>query len=117
MKKRKALIKRNTTETRISLSINLDGRGKASIRTPIGFLNHMLNLLARHGLLDLQLKASGDTDVDIHHTNEDIGICLGLALKKQDKKRRRAYLCQKRQGSSWNPRRLKGNRVSGLKKK
>ena len=82
MKKRKALIKRNTTETMISLSINLDGRGKASIRTPIGFLNHMLNLLARHGLLDLQLKASGDTEVDIHHTNEDIGICLGLGLKE-----------------------------------
>ncbi len=79
---RKAIIKRNTTETRISLNINLDGRGKSGIRSPIGFLNHMLNLFARHGLLDLQLKASGDTEVDIHHTNEDIGICLGLALKE-----------------------------------
>lgn len=93
---RKAIIKRNTTETKISLSVNLDGRGywkprhrplaygrgKSGIRSPIGFLNHMLNLLARHGLLDLQLKASGDTEVDIHHTNEDIGICLGLGLKE-----------------------------------
>lgn len=79
---RKSLIKRNTTETRISLNINLDGRGKADIHTPIGFLNHMLNLLAKHGLLDLRIKASGDTEVDIHHTNEDIGICLGLALKE-----------------------------------
>lgn len=79
---RKSLIKRNTAETRISLNINLDGRGKADIHTPIGFLNHMLNLLARHGLLDLQIKAGGDTEVDIHHTNEDIGICLGLALKE-----------------------------------
>ena len=78
---RKSLINRNTTETRISLNINLDGRGKADIHTPIGFLNHMLNLLAKHGLLGLQIKASGDTEVDIHHTNEDIGICLGLALK------------------------------------
>jgi len=82
MKKRKALIKRNTTETKISLNVNLDGRGKSGIRSPIGFLNHMLNLFTRHGLLDLQLKASGDTEVDIHHTNEDIGICLGLALKE-----------------------------------
>ncbi len=79
---RKSLINRNTTETRISLNINLDGRGKADIHTPIGFLNHMLNLLAKHGLLGLQIKASGDTEVDIHHTNEDIGICLGLALKE-----------------------------------
>lgn len=79
---RKSLIKRNTTETRISLNINLDGRGKADIHTPIGFLNHMLNLFTKHGLLDLQVKASGDTEVDIHHTNEDTGICLGLALKE-----------------------------------
>ncbi len=79
---RKSTIKRNTTETRISLNINLDGRGKADIHTPIAFLNHMLNLFAKHGLLDLQLRANGDTEVDIHHTNEDIGICLGLALKE-----------------------------------
>ncbi|MEK6564769.1 MAG: imidazoleglycerol-phosphate dehydratase HisB [Candidatus Omnitrophota bacterium] len=80
--KRKAVIERKTTETRISLKINLDGRGSFSIHTPIGFLNHMLNLFARHGLFDLTLKARGDLDVDIHHTNEDVGIVLGLAIKK-----------------------------------
>ncbi len=79
---RKSAIKRNTSETKISLNMNLDGRGKADLHTPIGFLNHMLNLFTKHGLFDLQLKASGDTEVDIHHTNEDIGICLGLALKE-----------------------------------
>ena len=79
---RKAAIERNTTETRISLQINLDGGGSSVVRTPIGFLNHMLNLFARHGLFDLTLKARGDVDVDIHHTNEDVGIVLGLAIKK-----------------------------------
>lgn len=81
-KNRKAVIERNTTETRISLKINLDGRGSSGIHTPIGFLNHMLNLFARHGLFDLTLKARGDVDVDIHHTNEDVGIVLGSAIKK-----------------------------------
>ena len=79
---RKAAIERNTTETRISLQINLDGGGSSVVRTPIGFLNHMLNLFARHGLFDLTLKARGDVDVDIHHTNEDVGIVFGLAIKK-----------------------------------
>ena len=79
---RKAAIERNTTETRISLQINLDGGGSSVVRTPIGFLNHMLNLFARHGLFDLTLKARGDVDVDIHHSNEDLGIVLGLAIKK-----------------------------------
>ena len=79
---RKAAIERNTTETIISLQINLDGGGSSVVRTPIGFLNHMLNLFARHGLFDLTLKARGDVDVDIHHTNEDVGIVLGLAIKK-----------------------------------
>jgi len=79
---RKAAIERNTTETIISLQINLDGGGSSVVRTPIGFLNHMLNLFARHGLFDLTLKARGDVDVDIHHTNEDLGIVLGLAIKK-----------------------------------
>src|SRR3989338_10859005 len=81
-KNRKAVIERNTTETRISLKINLDGKGSSSIRAPIGFLNHMLNLFARHGLFDLKLKVRGDIEVDIHHTNEDIGIVLGSAIKK-----------------------------------
>jgi len=79
---RKAAIERNTTETIISLQINLDGGGSSVVRTPIGFLNHMLNLFARHGLFDLTLKARGDVDVDIHHSNEDLGIVLGLAIKK-----------------------------------
>ena len=82
MKARKANIKRKTTETDISVGINLDGSGKSDIKTPINFLNHMLTLFARHGLFDLKLKASGDVEVDMHHTNEDIGICLGQAIKK-----------------------------------
>jgi imidazoleglycerol-phosphate dehydratase len=88
MKKRIAEIKRKTRETDISLKLNLDGKGKASMDTGIGFLNHMLELFAYHGLIDLSVKARGDLDVDIHHTNEDIGIALGLAFKKAlDKKR------------------------------
>lgn len=79
-KQRKAEFERKTTETNISITINLDGQGEALIKTPIGFLNHMLTLFAKHGLFDLSLKATGDTEVDIHHTNEDIGICLGQAL-------------------------------------
>ncbi|OGX24232.1 MAG: imidazoleglycerol-phosphate dehydratase [Omnitrophica WOR_2 bacterium RIFCSPHIGHO2_02_FULL_45_21] len=82
MKARKANIKRKTTETDITVGINLDGSGKSDIKTPINFLNHMLTLFARHGLFDLKLKASGDVEVDMHHTNEDIGICLGQAIKK-----------------------------------
>src|SRR3989338_461077 len=81
-KQRKAKVERRTTETTIGLAINLDGRGKSKIKTPIGFLSHMLTLFARHGLFDLELKATGDTEVDLHHTNEDIGICLGQALQK-----------------------------------
>ena len=81
-KPRKISLARKTTETDIKIEISLDGEGKSSIKTPIGFLNHMLNLFARHGLFDLTLKARGDVDVDIHHTNEDVGIVLGLAIKK-----------------------------------
>ena len=79
-KPRKATVQRKTTETNIRVTINLDGGGKAQVKTPIGFLNHMLVLFAKHGLFDLTLKAEGDTEVDIHHTNEDIGICLGQAI-------------------------------------
>lgn len=82
MKARKANIKRKTTETDITVGINLDGSGKSDIKTPINFLNHMLTLFARHGLFDLKLRASGDVEIDMHHTNEDIGICLGQAIKK-----------------------------------
>ena len=81
-KQRKVNVKRKTRETNVSIAINLDGAGKSIIQTPIGFLNHMLALFAKHSLFDLSLKAAGDTEVDIHHTNEDMGICLGQALNK-----------------------------------
>lgn len=79
---REASIERKTGETDISLSLNLDGDGSGSRETGIGFLDHMLDLLARHGLMDLNVKAVGDLHVDDHHTCEDVGICLGLALDK-----------------------------------
>jgi imidazoleglycerol-phosphate dehydratase len=81
-KTRKAIIERKTRETDIRAVIGLDGSGKSKIKTPIGFLNHMLTLFAAHGLFDLKVKGKGDTEIDIHHTNEDIGICLGLAFKE-----------------------------------
>jgi imidazoleglycerol-phosphate dehydratase len=79
---RTATIHRKTAETDISLSLNLDGSGQASVATGVGFLDHMLALLARHGALDLTVKAQGDLQVDQHHTVEDTGICLGQALKQ-----------------------------------
>ena len=79
---RKADIKRKTGETDINLSLNLDGKGEGKIETGCGFLDHMLNLFAKHGRFDLVVKAKGDTYVDYHHTVEDIGISLGLAFKK-----------------------------------
>jgi len=82
MKARKASVERNTKETKIKLSLNIDGSGKTKINTGIGILDHMLELFAFHGLFDLEVKASGDLKVDIHHTNEDIGIVLGDAFKK-----------------------------------
>jgi imidazoleglycerol-phosphate dehydratase len=78
--KRKATIERKTKETDITLSLNLDGTGKVSADTGVGFLDHMLDHLGRHGRLDLTVKASGDLHVDDHHTVEDVGICLGEAL-------------------------------------
>ena len=78
---REAEIKRNTNETRISLTLNLDGSGTADIRSGCGFLDHMLTLFARHALVDLKLSCEGDTCVDYHHTTEDIAICLGRAVK------------------------------------
>ncbi|MBQ7299342.1 MAG: imidazoleglycerol-phosphate dehydratase HisB [Clostridia bacterium] len=77
---RTADIKRTTAETDIALSLNLDGTGKSEINTGCGFLNHMLTLFARHGRLDLTVTCHGDTDVDDHHTVEDIGIVLGQAF-------------------------------------
>lgn len=74
-------IVRKTAETDIQLSLNLDGTGRSSIDTGCGFLNHMLTLFAAHGKFDLTVKCTGDTDVDDHHSVEDIGICLGLAFQ------------------------------------
>ena len=73
-------IKRTTNETDISLTLNLDGTGQAQIESGCGFLDHMLTLFARHGRFDLSLSCKGDTEVDFHHTVEDIGICMGEAL-------------------------------------
>lgn len=81
-KKRKAKISRKTTETKIAGDLVIDGLGKASVKTGIGFLDHMLTLFAFHGLFDLKLRVKGDLEVDIHHTNEDVAICLGQAFKK-----------------------------------
>ncbi len=80
--KRKALIQRKSSETQIKVSLNIDGTGKTKIKTPIGFLDHMLELFAFHGIFDLDLSVTGDTHIDIHHTNEDIGIALGKAFKQ-----------------------------------
>ncbi len=78
---RTATISRNTAETQIELELNIDGTGQAEISTGVGFLDHMLTLLAKHGQFDLTVKATGDLHIDDHHTTEDVGICLGLALK------------------------------------
>jgi imidazoleglycerol-phosphate dehydratase len=90
---RTAAIERVTKETRIKLSINLDGAGGGKVCTSVPFLDHMLDLFARHGLFDLEVEASGDIDIDFHHTVEDIGIVLGQAIKEAlgDKKGIRRY--------------------------
>lgn len=80
MKRRSATLKRKTSETDITVALTIDGEGQSSVQTGIPFLDHMLTLLAKHGLFDLKLKAKGDLEVDIHHTNEDTGIALGQAL-------------------------------------
>jgi imidazoleglycerol-phosphate dehydratase len=82
MKKRIAVVKRKTKETDITVKLNIDGSGKTKINTGIGILDHMLELFAFHGLFDLGITAKGDLKIDIHHTNEDIGIVLGEAFKK-----------------------------------
>ena len=79
---RKAAIKRKTKETDITVKLNIDGSGKSKMNTGIGILDHMLELFAFHGLFDLDIAAKGDLKVDIHHTNEDVGIVLGDAFKK-----------------------------------
>ena len=80
MSARQASVKRDTRETRISVSLDLDGTGKGSFQTGVPFLEHMLDQVARHGLFDIQVQASGDLDIDAHHTVEDIGIVLGQAF-------------------------------------
>lgn len=82
MEKRTASISRKTKETKIQLELNLDGSGESSISTGIGFFDHMLENFARHGFFDLKLSCQGDLEVDCHHTIEDVGICLGQAVKK-----------------------------------
>ncbi|HEY9322943.1 MAG TPA: imidazoleglycerol-phosphate dehydratase HisB [Candidatus Methylopumilus sp.] len=79
---RSASVSRNTNETKIEVSINLDGQGSAKLNTGIGFLDHMLDQVARHGMFDLEVTAKGDLHIDAHHTVEDVGIVLGQAFNK-----------------------------------
>jgi imidazoleglycerol-phosphate dehydratase len=79
---RKGSVKRTTKETDVAVTVDLDGRGVSSIDTGIGFLDHMLDLLARHSRLDISVKAKGDLHIDLHHTTEDVGISLGQAVKQ-----------------------------------
>ncbi len=79
---RQATLRRDTAETKISLSVNLDGTGLAEVNTGVAFFDHMLTLLARHAMVDLKVVANGDTNVDYHHTVEDVGIVLGQAMKE-----------------------------------
>jgi len=90
---RTATIKRSTAETKVEMSLNLDGSGTAKINTGIGFLDHMLTLFARHSVMDLEVRVKGDLEVDFHHTVEDTGIVLGQCLKEAlgDKKGIRRY--------------------------
>lgn len=93
MKKRIAVVNRKTKETDIRVRLVVDGRGKSKVKTGIGFLDHMIELLAKHGLFDIELVAKGDLHIDTHHTNEDAGIALGEAFKLAlgDKKGIRRY--------------------------
>ena len=96
---RKATAARKSKETNISISVNVDGHGKTSVKTGIPFLDHMLTLLGTHGLFDLTVKATGDLDIDLHHTNEDIGLVLGQAFDTALKDRKGIT----RMGSSYVP--------------
>lgn len=100
MNLRRASIKRNTTETRIALKLNVDGKGRAKVRTGVSFFDHMLTLFARHSVSDLELVCEGDLAVDAHHTVEDCGLALGQAFVKAlgDKKGIRRY------GTGFDPR-------------
>ena len=100
MKKRQAVIRRETRETRIRVRLNLDGSGKASIRTGVAFFDHMLTLFAKHAVADLDLECRGDLEVDAHHTVEDCGLVLGQAYARAlgDKQGIRRY------GTGFDPR-------------
>src|SRR5438270_495163 len=100
MKSRCAQIRRETKETRVAVKLNLDGSGKSSIRTGIPFFDHMLALLAKHAVMDLDLRCDGDLEVDAHHTVEDCGIALGQTFLKAlgNKKGIRRY------GAGFDPR-------------
>ena len=93
MAERKATVKRDTLETQIQVSVNLDGVGRARFNTGVAFLEHMLDQVARHGLIDLDIEAKGDLHIDAHHTVEDLGITLGQAFSEAvgDKKGIRRY--------------------------
>jgi len=93
MSQRQAEVSRDTLETRISVSVNLDGTGSSAFETGVPFLDHMLDQVARHGMLDLDIRAQGDLHIDAHHTVEDIGITLGQAVSKAvgDKRGIRRY--------------------------
>ncbi|MBQ0813190.1 MAG: imidazoleglycerol-phosphate dehydratase, partial [Marinobacter sp.] len=82
MAERKARVERNTLETQISVEINLDGTGKSSFDTGVPFLEHMMEQISRHGLIDLTIVSKGDLHIDDHHTVEDVGITLGQAFKQ-----------------------------------
>jgi imidazoleglycerol-phosphate dehydratase len=90
---RTASVERNTKETQISLSFNVDGTGQSSLKTDVPFMDHMLDLFTKHGQFDLTVNANGDIEIDDHHTTEDIGICLGQALREAlgDKKGIKRY--------------------------
>ena len=96
---RTAVVKRKTNETEIEMDLNLDGEGKYDVSTNVPFLDHMLSQLAKHGLFDLKIKATGDVEIDFHHTVEDVGIVVGEAFKKalKDKKGIRRF------GSAYTP--------------
>src|SRR6185369_4171940 len=80
MPERRARVERRTKETRITVDLDLDGAGRATVSTPLPFLSHMLDQVARHGLFDLTVEAEGDVEIDGHHTTEDVGITLGMAV-------------------------------------
>jgi imidazoleglycerol-phosphate dehydratase len=80
---RQAQVTRKTLETQISVKVDLDGTGKSTLSTGIGFFDHMLDQIARHGMLDLEIAATGDLHIDAHHTVEDVGIALGQAVSRR----------------------------------